>query len=173
MTDRTPPSSSRSTAAVVRPGDWSTNTAGKAAAHHRRQRRIVTAEAVRDEPVDGCGGDPRRSGASAGAVAGEQQQGGVGGGDGFGDAVEDLQRRRIAEGVREAIGEDDTDRSNPAAPQPRGARIGPGVADLLGEREQAIAQRRRQPLGTIEGVRRGRPRNAGGGREVGQRRPPR
>ena len=73
----------------------------------------------------------------------------------------------------EPIGEDDTDRSDPATAQPRSARIGPGVADLLGEREQPIAQRRRQPLGTIEGVRRGRPRNAGGGRQVGQRRPPR
>ena len=119
-----PPSSSRSTAAIDRAGRSSTNTVGSRRRAAPRARVIAT-QAVGDEPVDGCGRHPGRGGATSGTVAGEEQQVDAGGGDRFGDAIEDLQGGGVAEGVVQPIGEDDPDRPNPAAAEAGGGGSGP------------------------------------------------
>ena len=85
------------------------------------------------------------------ASIGEAAQGGDGGG--------------VAERVGEALGEEDADRAGATGAQGPTGRVGPRVAELGREREDALAQGRVQLVGPVERVRR---RGAGDAEPVGE-----
>ena len=93
--------------------------------------------------------------AAAGERRGEQHErrrGALGLG---GDAAEGGDRGRVLERVGEPFREHHADRAGAAGAQGPPGRVGPCVAELGGEGEHALAQRRVELVGAVERVRRG------------------
>jgi hypothetical protein len=68
------------------------------------------------------------------------------------EAAQRADRGRVAERVGQALGEEHADRAGAAGAQGPAGRVGPRVAQLGGEREHALAQRRVQLVGPVERV---------------------
>ncbi len=69
----------------------------------------------------------------------------------------EIQRCGIAEGIREGLGDHQADSTCPASSQRSGDRVGAGVAQSFGGGEHTFAQRVRQLIRPVVGVRDGGP----------------
>ena len=80
-------------------------------------------------------------------------------------AGEELDGRRIAQGVRDQPAEDHRDRAGAPAAQDPGGRVRAPVTEIGRDAQHALAQRGRQALGPVERVGHRARRHAGGARD--------
>ena len=71
---------------------------------------------------------------------------------GEGQALEEAHGARVAEGVREVFGEQQSDRSRFAGAQRSGHRVRPGVPEPAGRLQDPLAQLRGELVRTVVGV---------------------
>ena len=125
---------------------------------HGEEVRVVLADGVDDEAVDArtvhrgdvaCSGLTGTSSSPWPAVLARQRE-----------PLEEAGGHGVAEGVRQRLGEQQPDGPGPAGAQRARHGVGTGVAQPPGGLQHAFAQRRRQLVRPVVGVRDGRPGNA-------------
>ncbi len=140
---------------------------------HRRQIGVVVGGRVHDEPVDPGGQHRGRPvGDAAVRTDRDQQQALADLLTRFGKPCNEIERRRIAEGVVQRLGDDQTHRAGLAGAQRPGHRIRARIAEPLGGGQHPLAQLGRQLVGPVVGVGDGGARNLELGGQRGQGRAP-
>ena len=133
---------------------------GDGPGQHRVEVRVVGGHGVDDEPVHpGAEHHPGGLGGVPAGVGGHEQQTLAGRLAGLGEPGQETDRARIAEGVRQRLGEQQPDRAGLAGPQRAGHRIGPRVTQARGLAQHPLAQRRGELVGPVVGVGDGGPRH--------------
>jgi hypothetical protein len=141
-----------------------------AAADGRVDTRVVVRQGIADEGVHGGSGHRSRSGATARAVAGEDEEAGLVGTEHLGEPVQQRHPGRIAERVGGTLRHDDPDGAGPTPAEAPGQRVG-GVAQLLGGPQHPLPGGRRGAVGVVEAVGDGGGGHPCVGRHVGHGRP--
>ena len=131
----------------------------QAARQRRDHQRIVRPEPVHDEPVDGRVADRRALRLAVGEAGDEHDREPLLVGPGR-EPLQEQHGRGVVEGAREAVVEHHADRGGDARAQAARDRVGPGVAQLRRGAQHALAQRGRQLIRPVVGVRHGARRDA-------------
>jgi len=141
-----------------------------AALHGGGHRGVPVGQRLQDPRVDGGVADVLQ--VAVHRAGGVQQQPDAVLLEAAGQAVEELHRGRVGEGVGQPLVDEHPHGADPAAAQTPGHRVGPGEAELQRAGQDPLAQRRGELVGPVVRVGHGRPRDPEVLGQCEQRHPP-